>query len=177
MNKKQAKALAKLGKPLWQVGAMPYRITGDGQIEVMVVTSRHKQRVIFPKGWKMRGKCKTEAAAQEAREEAGVIGLPNAKSIGSYRYRKRLGSVKALVTVIMFPMRVHHQLTEWREQNERKRLWVKPSEAIRMIENRSLAKLVPDTEEPCVLHGIESVQPDTPGKTKMADKKLDDPFS
>lgn len=168
--------MAKRGKPLSQVGALPYRVTTEGQVEVMVITSRRKGRFLFPKGWKMKGKSRTEAAAQEAMEEAGVIGTPLSKPIGRYRYRKRLGAAKTSVTVTVFPMRVRHEMKNWREQNDRKRSWVKPLEAAELIENPSLAKLVPNSGEPSAFPGIEGVQTSHEGRTTMAPKKLDDLF-
>ncbi|MGO4830714.1 NUDIX hydrolase, partial [Rhizobiaceae sp. 2RAB30] len=116
--------LAKRGKLLSQVGVLPYRPTSNGVIEVLLITSRRKKRFILPKGWKMKGKTKVEAAAQEAREEAGVVGPALRTPVGVYRYKKRLGAVKAPVSVTMFPMQVRHELSKWSEQRERKRAWV-----------------------------------------------------
>jgi 8-oxo-dGTP pyrophosphatase MutT (NUDIX family) len=144
MRKKKAKVFAKKGKTLRQVGALPYRIGPDGDIEVMLVTSRRKGRFILPKGWKMKGKTKPAAAAQEAKEEAGVIGAPPESSIGRYRYQKRLGSVKAAIFVTIFPICVQRQLSKWPEQRERKRVWVKPSKAVTLIDEPGLAGLVAD---------------------------------
>ncbi|PSJ56699.1 NUDIX hydrolase [Kumtagia ephedrae] len=144
MNKRKAKARAKKGKSLRQVGAVPYRVTGKGEIEVMVITSRGKRRFLFPKGWKMKGKSAPEAAAREALEEAGVVGTPAGSAIGRYEYCKRLGSVVAPIRVTMFPMRVRRELSDWSEKRQRKRAWVKPSVAEKLIEHPGLGSLARD---------------------------------
>jgi hypothetical protein len=39
-----------------QIGVLPYRITSDGEVEVMLLTSRGTGRWVIPKGWPMIGK-------------------------------------------------------------------------------------------------------------------------
>ena len=56
---------------------------------MLLVTSRDTKRWIIPKGWPMKGRKPSKAAAQEALEEAGVIGEAANQRVGSYRYRKR----------------------------------------------------------------------------------------
>ena len=70
--------------PLPQVAALPVRRKGDGDIEVLLITSRKTNRWIIPKGWPMKGKKRHEAAAQEALEEAGISGHVHKKPLGSY---------------------------------------------------------------------------------------------
>lgn len=134
--------LALQGKPLSQVGALPYRKGKDGRLEVLLVTTRKKKHFIFPKGWKMKGKNKMAAAAQETIEEAGVVGNLHKKPIGRYRYRKRFGAVSAPVAVTIFAMRVRRQLAKWPEQERRSRRWVSLNQAEASIDHSGLISFV-----------------------------------
>ena len=62
----------------------------------MLVTSRTTKRWIIPKGWPLDGKPLHATAAQEAREEAGLVGKIAEQPIGSYSYMKRLKSGEAI---------------------------------------------------------------------------------
>ena len=59
-----------------QVGALPVRRAPDGTLLVLLVTTLQTQRWIIPKGWPWPGEQDYTAAAEEAREEAGVLGEP-----------------------------------------------------------------------------------------------------
>ena len=80
--KKKEKVKADSGQ--WQVAALPFRYVAPGSLEVLIITSRETGRFIIPKGWPMKGRADPEAAAIEAREEAGVVGKINRKPIGRY---------------------------------------------------------------------------------------------
>ena len=75
---------ARRGKPIAQVAALPYRRAADGDAEILLLTSRQTGRFILPKGWPMKGRRDCEAAAQEAGEEAGVVGTLHEQSVGSF---------------------------------------------------------------------------------------------
>src|SRR3546814_3720198 len=64
-----------ISRILEQVGALPFRRSADGVLEVMLITSRDTGRWIIPKGWPMEGRSGPSAAQQEAFEEAGVLGI------------------------------------------------------------------------------------------------------
>ena len=73
---------------LLQVGALPVRFE-KGETEILLLASRETKRWVIPKGWPMKGIKNWAAAAQEAREEAGIIGKARKKPIGSFLYFKR----------------------------------------------------------------------------------------
>src|ERR1700761_4167940 len=86
-----------------QFAALPWRRQGDGLFKVLLITSRETRRWVIPKGWPMAGHTPCEAAAQEAYEEAGLVGEPGQDSIGAYTYDKRLRDGTARpVTVQVF---------------------------------------------------------------------------
>ncbi|MBV8474759.1 MAG: NUDIX domain-containing protein, partial [Hyphomicrobiales bacterium] len=98
-----------------QVGALPIRWDEGGQPQILLLTSRETRRWIIPKGWPMKGRTAWDAAAQEALEEAGVVGRPHKKPIGSYVYFKRQKTRFELCRVAVYVLTFAKQLKRWRE--------------------------------------------------------------
>nr|WP_246546217.1 NUDIX hydrolase [Ancylobacter defluvii] len=132
------------GRPLEQVAALPFRVTPEGRLEVMLVSSRDTHRAVIPKGWPMKKHRDWKAAEIEARQEAGLIGAIGRKSIGDYRYWKRLQDHFALVKVVVFPLAVSRQLDEWPERHEREQRWMSPASAALLVDETDLATLITD---------------------------------
>ena len=130
-----------------QVAALPYRIDDDGQVEILLVTTRRTKRYIFPKGWRMKGRSDAEAAAQEAKEEAGVIGTVSKQPIGQYFYWKELSKASIQIRVSVYALAVTDQLWQWPEQDQRQRIWVHPDRAAFMISDRLLVPLIREIHE------------------------------
>jgi 8-oxo-dGTP pyrophosphatase MutT (NUDIX family) len=133
---------ARNGEPLRQVAALPFRLTEGGEIEVLVLTSRETRRFILPKGWIGRRHKAWRSAAQEAREEAGVIGKVKRKPIGSYIYWKRLSDHFALVEVDVYPLKVQKHLKRWPERRQRVRRWLPIGDAALLIDEPQLHRLI-----------------------------------
>ena len=55
-------------------GSIPTRRAESGAWEVLMVTNKHKDSLIFPKGGWETDETAEEAAARESMEEAGVVG-------------------------------------------------------------------------------------------------------
>jgi 8-oxo-dGTP pyrophosphatase MutT (NUDIX family) len=125
-----------------QYAALPHRIGRRG-LEVLLVTSRDTGRWVIPKGWPMDGKAPHEAAAQEAFEEAGVLGEVSAAAVGAYPYGKRLksGEVRAC-TVEVFPLKVTQHKRVWPEKHERRRSWFAAEDAAGRVDEPELAELI-----------------------------------
>lgn len=132
----------KVGLPRQQIAALPYRIGDQGQVEVLLVTSRDTGRWVIPKGWPMKNKKPHKAAAQEAVEEAGVKGSVSNTPIGRYVYWKRRTRDFVLCEVNVYPLRVLKQLKTWPEQGQRQLRWFTPDEAAHQIEEPDLAELI-----------------------------------
>jgi ADP-ribose pyrophosphatase YjhB (NUDIX family) len=141
-KEKQIIQKARKGKPIRQVAAIPIRRDDEGRTAVMLVTSNTTSRFIVPKGWPMKGKSGRKTATVEAKEEAGVVGVALKKPLGTYAYWKRLSNrfVKVVVTVYLLP--VAEELPRWRESARRKRAWLKPTDAAKLIDEPELATLV-----------------------------------
>jgi 8-oxo-dGTP pyrophosphatase MutT (NUDIX family) len=65
--------------------AVPVR-RRKGEVEFLLVRTSHGDRWTFPKGRVERGESMAQAAAREAREEAGITGTVRGAPLGVYRY-------------------------------------------------------------------------------------------
>ena len=137
-----------MGKPKTsnrrQFAVLPFRYTEEGQLQVMLLTSRETRRWVIPKGWPMRRRKPPDVAAQEAYEEAGLIGkIVGKRPIGSYHYSKQLPlRDEILCEVLVFLFRVERQLEDWPEKVQRETRWFEPSVASRLVDEGGLAELL-----------------------------------
>jgi 8-oxo-dGTP pyrophosphatase MutT (NUDIX family) len=125
-----------------QVAALPVRRAPDGTLLVMLVTTLQTQRWIIPKGWPWPGEHDYTAAAEEAREEAGVLGEPRAESIGSYTYEKRRSSGIVPVRVSVYLLDVREELATWPESAQRQRAWFTLEDAAAIVQEPELRELL-----------------------------------
>lgn len=125
-----------------QVGALPVRRASDGTLLVMLVTTLQTQRWIIPKGWPWPGEQDYTAAAEEAREEAGVLGQAQTASIGSFTYEKRRSSGPITVRVTVYLLEVNQELDTWPEYGLRQRAWFTPSDAAAAVQEPELRDLL-----------------------------------
>lgn len=83
-----------------------------------------------------------ESAAQEALEEAGVVG-DTAAAIGSYPYDKLLKTGEfRRVEVEVYPLAVHEEYADWKEIGERTREWFACEDAASRVAEPELADLI-----------------------------------
>jgi 8-oxo-dGTP pyrophosphatase MutT (NUDIX family) len=130
-------------EPRTQYAALPWRKRKDGEVEVLLITSRESRRWVIPKGWPMKDKDAAPCAAQEAFEEAGVVGEPRRRSLGVYHYDKRLRSGRLQhVRVMVFPLEVREERDIWPEMAERDRNWTSPAEAAELVDEPELKVLL-----------------------------------
>ena len=129
-------------KPRVQYAALPYR-HGDETVEVLLVTSLGTKRWIIPKGWPMIGRKPHEAAAREALEEAGVVGMIGSEAIGTYRYDKRRKSGTTVpCKVEVFALDVDSQRKRWPEKGRREVRWLPPEEAAKAVSDEGLGEII-----------------------------------
>ncbi len=125
---------------------MPYRAEGltvGAPVRILLVTSRESGRWVIPKGNSAPGLSPHAAAALEAKEEAGVVGLVCPTALGTYRYRKRRRNGSALmIDVDVFPLAVNTELQSWKEENQRERRWFSLVEAADAVEEQDLRDLI-----------------------------------
>ena len=127
---------------LVQVAALPIRFADDGSAQTLLLTSRETKRWIIPKGWPMKGRKPWEAAAREALEEAGVVGRPRKKPIGSYVYFKRQAAHFDVCRVDVYVLAFAKQLKTWREIGQREAKWFGLEEAAALVEEPGLVALL-----------------------------------
>jgi hypothetical protein len=91
----------------------------------------------------MKGLKPPRVAAQEAFEEAGLIGrIIGKQPIGTYHYEKRLPNDQLLCEVWVFLLRVDRQLDDWPEKGQRETRWFNQSEAVDLVDEGGLAEVI-----------------------------------
>ena len=129
-----------------QVAALPIRISDDGEINVLLVSSRETRRWVIPKGWPSKKMGDAKAAAREAREEAGVTGKVYRKPVGFYRYRKVLPESSRILDVAVYVLWVRKLRKSWVEQKERARIWATLEDAAKLVREPGLKRLFAELE-------------------------------
>ena len=125
-----------------QVGALCVRPGGKGGYQVLLITSRDRGRWIIPKGWRAKRLKDHEAAAREAKEEAGVRGKVLEKPIGTYAYPKIVDTRERSLRVTVFLLHVRQERNHWKERGLRRRAWFDIGAAIKEIEEPALRTLI-----------------------------------
>lgn len=128
---------------LTQYGVVPVRRAPDGSVEILLITSRDTRRWVVPRGNPIAGKSPAESAAQEAFEEAGIIGPVEIEAMGRYSYlkRRRFGMTRRAV-VHLFRMMVAEERDDWPEKAERERRWFPAKEAAAAVHEAELARII-----------------------------------
>jgi 8-oxo-dGTP pyrophosphatase MutT (NUDIX family) len=128
--------------PRIQVGALPYRTDAEGHPEILLITSRETRRWVIPKGWPMKELRDDLAAAQEAFEEAGVMGEVGGSAVGAYLYLKRRRNRSDLCKVHVYPLEVYEEFDDWPERRQRERTWFSPDEAADRVDEPGLSEIL-----------------------------------
>jgi 8-oxo-dGTP pyrophosphatase MutT (NUDIX family) len=126
---------------LRQVGALVVRFVND-RTEMLLLTSRETKRWVIPKGWPMKGMHNWAAAAQEAREEAGILGRMHKKPIGGFLYFKRRNAQFDLCRVEVYVLEYEKVLAHYREKGQREARWFSIDEAAEHVEEPGLMELL-----------------------------------
>lgn len=111
-----------------QYGVIPYIKTSKGK-KLILITSRTNGYWIFPKGNLIKGKSPQQSAAQEALEEAGVLGKVSKKK----EFRFSFENNDTEQQIVLFPMKVEVVLSKWPEAKDRKREQFSYQEALERI--------------------------------------------
>lgn len=127
-----------------QMAALCHREADDGR-EVLLITSS-RGRWILPKGWPIDGKTGGETALQEAWEEAGVKSGKVAKEpFGTFLTTKRYDKGPDLpCETSVYAIKVKKVTDNFPEVDKRERRWVKIPEAVDLVEDPGLRRLLVD---------------------------------
>ena len=129
-----------------QYAALCYRLReNSGSPDILLLTSRDTGRWVIPKGWPMGAKPGYEVAAQEALEEAGVIGEAERQPVGCFGYDKAMpAGMKMPCQVQVHALKVTEYAEEFKEKGKRRIEWVSPGEAATRVQEPELKKLIHD---------------------------------
>jgi 8-oxo-dGTP pyrophosphatase MutT (NUDIX family) len=116
-----------------QSAAIPYRYDADGQIQILLVTSRRKKHWVLPKGHVRQGMGPHSSAAKEAFEEGGVIGRTSVDPIAAYERQKKSRDDGELLRVQVYPMEVTTEAPVWPEMHQRERQWLDARAALSIV--------------------------------------------
>lgn len=120
-----------------QSAAIPFRVE-NGKPTVLLITTRRNKKWIVPKGLIEEWQSPRDAALEEAYEEAGVRGELVGDPVGFFEYEKWGG----ICHVEVFLMRVAEIFSDWPEADIRDRMWVSAEEAVKIVENADLRRLI-----------------------------------
>jgi 8-oxo-dGTP pyrophosphatase MutT (NUDIX family) len=125
-----------------QYAALPWR-WADEHLEILLITTLTTRRWVVPKGWPVEGCSPSERAAQEALEEAGVVGEMAQSPLGSFRYAKRRKSGETVpCKVAVFALEVARQRRTWPEKSVRETCWCSVDEALARVTDPGLKRLI-----------------------------------
>lgn len=125
-----------------QSGVIPFKYF-NGELKILLITSRKKNKWIFPKGIVELEMTEEESAIDEAYEEAGIYGKIVGDKLGSYKVQKWGGTC----TVKMYPFEVEKILESWPESYFRKRKWVSVEEAENLIKKKEVINMLQKLSE------------------------------
>lgn len=125
-----------------QFGALCWRVK-NGELQILLITSRRSRRWIIPKGWPMDQETPVMAAMTEAWEEAGVEGKESSVCLGIFSYHKELEPGEALPCVVaVFPVKVSKLAKSYPEKSDRRRKWFTPKKAAKLVAEPELAAMI-----------------------------------
>jgi ADP-ribose pyrophosphatase YjhB (NUDIX family) len=129
--------------PRQQYAALPWRVGDDGEIEILIATSRRARRWIIPKGWPIKGRKPHATAAAEARQETGLIGDIERSALGFYHYAKRRGNGAVVACrVEVFALKVTRRRRRWPEKGQRDTQWAPYRRAAELVEEIELREII-----------------------------------
>ena len=130
-------------EPRAQFAALPWRRNADGEVEILLITSRETRRWLIPKGWPIKGLKAWKSAGREAFEEAGLVGKTSKRPVGAYAYDKRLKNGRLQhVRVAVFGLQVEREAEAFPEAGQREKLWLPPAQAARQVDEPELMVLL-----------------------------------
>ncbi|MEJ8474525.1 NUDIX hydrolase [Roseibium algae] len=125
-----------------QIGALCYRVR-EGDVEVLLVTSRSSRRWILPKGWPILKRRAHKTASIEAYEEAGIVGNVSKKPFGTFNsYKGHAGGLKIRTQVMIFLIQVTDTLDDYPEVGQRELRWLAIDDAIKLADEQGLSRLL-----------------------------------
>ncbi len=126
-----------------QAAAICWRLSQQGQIEILLISSLGSGRWILPKGHLQKRELSFRAAQREALEEAGISGKIRKKPVGYYRYKK---DGRNELTVAIHLLKVFSDNEIHPEFGQRRKVWVAPNDASVLVDEPELKKILGSLE-------------------------------
>ncbi len=108
----------------------------------MPVAQRGSGRWIIPKGNPIDGLEPHEVAAQEAREEAGLVGQMELQSIGTFEFNRNRGGRETTCSVAVYVLKAEKQLRKWAERDQRSVRRCSLKKALSLVCSPGLAEIM-----------------------------------
>ncbi len=125
-----------------QTAALCLRDGPSGR-EVMLVQTLRLRQWVIPKGWPIDGMTLSEAAAQEAWEEAGLCGTIYDQAVGTFTYTKiKKSGLPVQCCAHVFRMDVTSVADDYPEAAKRKRQWTPLSTAADLVRDPEVAAIL-----------------------------------
>ena len=125
-----------------QIAALPVEFAPDGSLQLYLVTSRGSGRWIIPEGNPIQGLSAPEVAAQEAFEEAGLLGRVLPVCIGTFEFARMRRFAGSICLIDVYPMYVEKRLRKFDERRQRKVLRCDLKTALSIVTLQPLAALI-----------------------------------
>jgi 8-oxo-dGTP pyrophosphatase MutT (NUDIX family) len=123
-----------------QSAAIPLRTDpASGRLQVLLIRRYDRGDWGIPKGHIDPDQTPAEAAAMEAREEAGVEGELSPQPLGSFTDEK---ASRGTCLVQVYTMRVTAEHPRWKEQAKRQRRWFDAEEAAATVGRPAVGELI-----------------------------------
>jgi|Transcript_6594 diphosphoinositol-polyphosphate diphosphatase len=118
------------GKIRLVAGSIPVRKLDDGTFQVLMITNKHNDSLIFPKGGWETDETSAEAAARETMEEAGALGV--IAKLDDFTFESKMkGGKRSKCCCSVYVMTVTEVMEVWPESSSRTRNWYTPETAIK----------------------------------------------
>ena len=114
----------------------------EGELSVILVTSKDGRRWVLPKGHIEPHLSANESAEKEAFEEGGIEGVVSKVAMGFYDYFKQSNKNSTIYRVSLFPMKILRLLNDWPEAKFRTRQWMTIQQAIDSVKEKDAQLLL-----------------------------------
>lgn len=141
-----------------EYAALPWRISGEGTMEVLLVRQRLEKRWTIPSGTRSGTRTEHRTAERAAFQDAGVTGRLALQPVGRFRTTRTLADGrKDFCDVTVFGLHVLGTLVHWPFKTKVLRRWTPLSEARALAADPGLAELLAS-----VMSGATVQEPDEP---------------
>ena len=113
------------GQMLIEAGVLAFRCRKNGEPEILLISRRRSKKWGIPKGRVEPHLNFSELAAQEAFEEAGVVGYVTPNAVGMFRERRRSKTElnRQSIKVWIYLFKIVKTLRKWPEMQKRQTRW------------------------------------------------------